>query len=252
MASKGLVFVAVVGLVAGLTGAVWADSVRSFGFCDGSRAARATFSQSGSGLIVTLENTAGTHAASPEDVLTAVYFDLNAEGVTVTPLSAVLSEGSKVLYDSDSHPAELGGEFGFRSDVATAWPDGFYGHPAPHMVISAVGLGDYLGRGDLFPPGTPLTEPPKVPNGIDFGLVNPGYDGSGNSKVSGGGNCPALIDHSVTFTLEVTGPFEPGDIDNVWFNYGTDFNPIPEPLTILAVFLGVAGLGAYIRRRRIG
>ena len=42
-----------------------------------------------------------------------------------------------------------------------------------------------------------------------------------------------------------------------WVSYGTgnkgnlDTNVIPEPLTMIALFGGVAGLGGYIRKRRM-
>jgi hypothetical protein len=41
-------------------------------------------------------------------------------------------------------------------------------------------------------------------------------------------------------------------VDDFTMNgYTYEFEPVPEPVTMLGVFLGVSGLAGYIRRRRV-
>jgi len=225
-----------------LAGPVSADLVVNFTL--GDLAARATFAESNGNLVITLENLSTADVIEPAQVLTGVYFDI--DGVTFTPLSAVLTPGSSVLFSEMSNTTngldsngEVGAEFAFRDDL-TGVPSG------ASMVIASVGLDDELGPNHLFP-GEALWGPPSdAPDGLGYGIVSAGYNpNSGNSKVTG--DVP-LIQNGVIFTLSASTGFNPDDITGVVFNYGTGFNPTPAPG---AVALGAIGLGmvGWLKKR---
>lgn len=229
-------------VVVSLCGSVAADI--SFTYTSGNLAARATFGRDGTDLLVTLENISTYDVMLPVEILTGVYFDLG--GVTLTPVSVVLTDGSVVLFpvvdgsDGLDENDELGGEYAFRDDLTSA--------PAS-IVMASAGLDDRLGPPHLFPGGSLWT--PDSPDGLGYGLTSAGDDsGTGNSKVTG--EVP-LVQNGVVFRLsglpEVG--FSVEDIHNVEFNYGTEFNPTPVPG---AALLGMIGLGLVrcLGRRHFG
>ena len=229
------------------------DSV-TFSFGEDQRAASAKFEIDGDNYLkVTLANI-GSDVLVPEYVLTAVFFDL-ADNPTLTPVSAVLAPDSSVLFVADQ-PVDgvVGGEWAYWQREDELPP------PTPDQGISSTGI-DLVGPKDLFPPGIDLSEP-LCPDGLQYGLtsINDLYDNpdEGNWPVTG--KSP-LIQHSVVFTLSgLPSNFDVTEhLDNVDFWYGTSRTPtppvsnkppIPEPITILAISLGGAGLFGYIRRRR--
>ena len=74
-----------------------------------------------------------------------------------------------------------------------------------------------------------------------------GIQSTGNGVLAISYGTPKLVDKLVYYV-----PQGLGDIstESEFAVAKLDVTPIPEPLTILGVFLGVAGLGAYIRKRR--
>ena len=222
---------------------------------EGQRSASVTFEvKSGGFLEVTLRNTSGFDVAEPEDVLTAVFFDL-AGDPTLTRVSGLLASGSVVQWANNNKEKALdgviGGEWAYQTGLpwpALVVPFGFSGSTGGQSQgISCVGL-DFFDKFHRFP-GDDLQKP-DAPNGLNYGLLSKGYGGAGNSAVTG--QFP-LIQNSVVFVLGgLPAGFDPEtDVTNVEFQYGTDLFLIPEPVTMAGLVLGIGCLARYVRRRRV-
>jgi hypothetical protein len=196
-------------------------------------------------LMVTLTNTSTVDVFRPSDVLTAVFFTL-AGNPTLTPVSAVLADGSTVLFaPAGGSGPDVGGEW--------AYEDGLTGAPlGAREGISSAGLG-LFGPKDLFPPMVNL-QGPLSPGGLQYGITSATDDPTtGNSAVKGGF---ALIQNSVMFTLSglTPGYLTEGTITNISFQYGTSLRdpnvPVPEPGTLVLLGSGLVGVTAFGRRLR--
>lgn len=232
------------------------NGVTTFSFTEGSpRAARATFEASGSNLRIGLTNTSTFDVMVPEENLTALFFDL-AGGDSLSPVNALLGDGAVVYQGStiitdingdgvvDADDRDVSGEWAYKTKVPTL--------PATY-AISSVGLDDLFGPKDRFDTSMNLAGP-KSPDGMQYGILSTGDDPStGNGGISGS----VMSRDSVVFTFSgLDTDFDPADISNVWFHYGTSYTSplppppsMPEPATMTALMLGAGALVGYTRRR---
>ena len=250
MGSRWNILVGVVGILFA-TGAAQATTTAVFSGNLDNLAARAEFVYGDGSLQVTLTNTSQEDVLEPNDVLTAVFFNVDPL-VTFTRVSAMLASGSEVFFGLTDPGGVVGGEFAFKTGLSDAPGNAVLG-------LSSSGF-DLFGPHDLFP-GTDLQEP-ESPDGLQYGITSAGDDKTtGNTPVTG---TNALIKNSVVFQLNYT-PDTPFSIYNVWFQYGTGLTepsipsydvgegpPIPEPLTLVSCFLAAGGLGVYRHRRMKG
>jgi len=192
----------------------------------------------GTNLQVVLTNTSTDDVLVPSEVLTAVFFDVLGVGA-LTPVSALLTAGSSVFFDSDGQPAggNVGGEWEYLAGLAGA------PHGATEGISSA---GFELFGGPNF--NGPQLDPPDAVNGLNYGILSAGDNAvTGNTPVTGGN---PLIKNSVTFLLSglPTG-FSLGDITNVSYQYGTSLDepnivPIPAAAWLFgSALMGVFGVG---------
>ena len=208
---------------------------------------QATFTASGSNLLVTLTNTSPDDVLVPSDILTAVFFDL-AGDPTLAPVSALLPSGSTVFFGPASG-GNVGGEWAYAAGLSGAPGSTTSG-------ISSTGLG-LFGAGNF---GGPNLQGPAAVDGLQYGLTSAGDDTtSGNQAVTGKN---ALIKDSVQFTLSgLPSGFDPRtQIGDVWFQYGTCVDEPsfggrpPEVPELPAAALGLVGLvalavGKHLLRR---
>jgi hypothetical protein len=210
-----------------------------FSGSSGTLSASADFTLSGNTLTILLTNTSTTAVAVPTDVLTGLLFNTSA---ALTPVSATLPAGSAVWFGSI---ANAGDGWGYATTPTIQSLDGF------NSAISATGAFNGLGHSNFSGAHNAL-------QGLDYGIVNAGYGGSGNKGVTKHG---PLIENSVRFTLTVPSGFSLSQLgSSVNFQYGTSANekdftgvdpaPVPEPSTLTLLGFGAVTLAAYTRRRR--
>lgn len=208
----------------------------------GELAASADFVVDGTTLRVRLSNISSADVTIPAHILTGMFFDIEGGPVSLTPVSAMLAEGSSVYYGPDGG-GNLSGEWAYRSALVGAPWGSAYG-------ISSSGLG-LFGPPDLFP--GPNLEGPLSPDGLNYGITSMGDNlSSGNAAVTGGF---PLIRHEVVFTLAgLPANFDLERITNVSFQYGTSLSEpnvptfeIPAPGA--GALLALGGLVAACRRR---
>lgn len=210
----------------------------------GNTSASATFTLLGNGnLQVTLANTSIGAASSSGDVLTAFFFNVSP-GVTLTPVSILMGNGSSILNClTCSGATNLGGEWGYAANV-----QGFANQPVHLVGAASHGV---LDVSSLF--GGPNLAGSTGPGGIDFGLVSPNTT-PGAAAFTGS----PLVQNQVIMTFGTQAPFNLSAIGTVGFLYGyggygssaysASFDT-PEPASCLLIGAGLLGL--YIRRRGI-
>ncbi len=216
-----------------------------------SLSATATFSIDASGnLICRLTNTGG-NAVAPSDVLTAMFFTLDA---SLTPSSALLGT-SLVIHGLTPLDGNVGGEWAYESGLNGA-PGG------ASQGISAVGLG-LFGQAN-FNGEALFTSPPGLQlGGLDAGIASSSQTDIGsNHKIL---KTP-LIQDQIVFTFDTDlppGTDLSGMISAVSFQFGTDLRLtnlrgalqpgpgatplIPEPASAMIWLLAAGALAAIGR-----
>jgi hypothetical protein len=219
------------------------------GATNGNLAATVSFEVVGSNLRIILSNTSGISALVPQDILTAVFFDLVGYTGALAPVSAVLNAGSAVLGGGTDAGGGVGGEWAYAQKIGGLSPEG------QQYGISSSGLGIF-GSGNFG--GTNLEGPPNgAVNGVGYGITTAGStSAAANPKVTG----TPLISHSVIFLLSgLPSGFalSYAAIQNVSFQYGTSPTEprvrVTEPATLLLVVTGIAAVlvdGVRSRRKR--
>jgi hypothetical protein len=220
----------------------------TYSFTNGGLGASAQFDQSGSDLIVTLTNTGSGDALDPNDILTAVFFDV-AGGPSLSRTSAMVAAGSSILVGGTNNVLASSGNPTIQAALDAGNVGGEWAYLASDG-ISSTGLGIF-GPSNLFP--GPDLVPPTSPDGVNLGITS-----AGDILLTGNGglNGQWLTKNSVIFTLSgYTGnPF--ADVSGVVFQYGTGLDEphfdgqFPEPGSLLLMALCAGGFGLYTWRRR--
>lgn len=223
-----------------------------FSGSSGSYAASVSFELVGDILSIVLTNTSTADVTAPIDVLTGAYFNLSGFA-SATPLSAVLSPGSTVLFGTTDPGGVVGGEWAVTCGLVGAPGGGLCG-------ISSAGMGLFAPTANF--PGTNLQGPDEV-DGLQFGITSAGDNpATGNTPVKGAN---ALIQNGVVLSFRVPTGFVlvPG---NVWFQNGTALgdpsfpgdtvdpsgSPVPEPETLglMVIGFGLLGLSRVLKLKK--
>ena len=248
-------------------GEAQALSTRTFSFTSGARSASAVFDITSGNLKITLTNTSGADALVATDILTGLFFDLQAgNDPSLIRVSASLAGTSTVINPQDSNGATapafapvsgpvntqgtgangLGGEFAYNvanGGLAYSLDSG----------VSSSGLG-LFGPDERFRLDSNL-EGPDSPNGIQYGITTAG-DNPNTPNSPGGIFGTGLIKNSVVF--EFSGLPTGYDLASmgarVTFQYGTDLSEphfdAPNPAAALLLSGGLAGLLGLRRFRK--
>jgi hypothetical protein len=233
----------------------------------GNLAAEARFWQDGSNLMIQLTNTSTVNPATVSEVLTALFFNIAGQP-TLTPISVVMTAGSKILYPitlpTDGKTVSF--EWAYRAGDVKSPGNMEYG-------VSVTAFNAIFKPADRFP-GPSLHGNGNNMSDVSFGLVGPGKTNTGSNAMTGQ---LSFIQDSVIFTLAgLPEDFDLlTDIDHVWFQYGNSLNSpsmesfritqkweeellkppdppdppdVPEPATLSLLMISALGL---LRRRRV-
>lgn len=186
-------------------------------------------------------------------LLTAVFFSLSGQTTALTGYSANVIGTNKILalnsgynggVDNTSTPIDVSGEFAYAFN-----PLGIGGVTGDNGVAST-GLGVFPSTYN-WSNGSNTNLHGSVPiDGGDFGIV-----GSIAPDANKGLQDDPMIEKSARFLFAglPTGFTADGShIPLVDFNFGTSFDPVPEPMFVqLGVLLGLAGIGSGMRRWKV-
>jgi len=256
MISAAVATALTLGLVAGEAQAL---STRTFTFSSGTQSASAVFDITSGNLTITLTNTSGSDAMIPVDILTGIFFDLQAgNDPLLTRVSASLAGTSSVIFApaapvSGSVPTSGTGTNGLGGEWAYREVNGGLNYGSDSGISSA-GLGSFA-PADRFRTDSNL-QGPDDPDGLQYGITTAGdSSATGNNAVTGDF---ALIKNSVVF--EFSGLPVGYDLasmnEKVTFQYGTNytephFDGVPNPAAFLMLGGGLAGLVGLRRFRKV-
>lgn len=228
-----------------------ASQAISFSFSDGGdHRASAEFTLVGNQIKVVLTNTYALATTQPNQILTALFWDV-ASNPSWTKASADLTAGSSWVNDPGNDHESAGKHWAYKHGPMDL--DATAGTLIRNYGLSATGCG-LFGNSDTFESGG--SNP--VLNGADYGLT-----GNAGTTLPGGGHPDPLIFNSMTFFLNgAAANFDLETIGNVRFLWGTSvnefqggggsgnhfFTPTPEPATM--GFAALAVSAAIARRRR--
>lgn len=196
-----------------------------------------------------LDLTSNTVVKDPAMVLTAVFFSLDGQTSALTGYSAnvlgpngilTLNSGYNGGVDNTSTPIDVSGEFAYAFDL------GGIGGVTGVNGLGSTGLSIFPNTYDWTAgSNTNLFGPVNI-DGADFGIV-----GSIASDANAGARKDPMIQKSARFLFNgLPAGFlaDSSHINQVQFNFGTKFGPVPEPVFFqLGVLLGLAGLVGGIR-----
>ncbi|MDH3677176.1 MAG: hypothetical protein OEQ12_02620 [Nitrosopumilus sp.] len=168
--------------------------------------ASATFQVDGDMLYVTLNNTSDLDVVIQSNILTAVFWDNDSFGDTLTPVSATLPNGSQVHFDTPV--INVGGEWAYESGNSIG----------PNGTDNGIGSAGFGIFGQFNFPGSDLDGPSAV-NGINYGITSDGDDMTSGQKAVTGDR--PLIQNEVVFKFSGATNFDETQVDNVNFQYGT-------------------------------
>ena len=199
--------------------------------------AQVEFYLSGSNLTVTLTNTAtqtfnSTNTLDATNVLTGVLFDIagNTSLGALTPGNANLASGSHMLTTGPSPTTST------TDTSASGWG---YGAPTngtfngQHYGIEAFGGFSTASLANFANSNTPPNVAMNL-DGVDYGILGPGYVSGGNGGVTGMHNPYEQTAEVFHFTVNSSTFTDVSQISNVSFQYGTNNGEATFPPTTKA------------------
>ena len=199
--------------------------------------AQVEFYLSGSNLTVTLTNTAtqtfnSTNTLDATNVLTGVLFDIagNTSLGALTPGNANLASGSHMLTTGPSPTTST------TDTSASGWGYGrrtngtFNGQ---HYGIEAFGGFSTASLANFANSNTPPNVAMNL-DGVDYGILGPGYVSGGNGGVTGMHNPYEQTAEVFHFTVNSSTFTDVSQISNVSFQYGTNNGEATFPPTTKA------------------
>lgn len=220
--------------------------------------AQVTFSVSGNELVIDLTNTATFKTLDPQDVLTAVYFDISGKPTLTNP-TAVVGPGSK-LFETPSQTTLTAPSSLMLASTPGGWDyeTGSTGSVSQYYGFGTAGLDRFAGGTSSGGNGGPGNY------GIAQNVTYTSFSGYlKNDKKSS--DLTPLVSNTIQFTLTglPTG-FNLSSISDVRFQYGTSNSEpsfagipqvqlqsvVPEPSTLVVAALGALGFIGYGLRTR--